>query len=318
MKNNWKKITGIVLAVFLVFFIAGKVSKGRSQYIFKEITPGYGSIYRVISATGTVQPQNRLEIKPQINGRIEEILVKEGQEVKKGETLAWMSSTERAALLDAAFSQGKEETAHWQDVYKPAPLIAPIDGKVIVRAVEPGQTVTSSDAVIVLSDRLIVKAQVDETDIGKVQLHQPAEISLDAYPRIKVKGSVDHVSYESTIVNNVTIYEVDVLAQEIPDVFRSGMSANVDISEEGRENVLTLPCEAVIEDKDGKFVLVRRKGASEILRQPVTLGISDDKYVEVISGVDPADKVIIKVQNTASLKNRKQTSNPFVPFGRRR
>ncbi|MBU1122153.1 MAG: efflux RND transporter periplasmic adaptor subunit [Candidatus Omnitrophota bacterium] len=319
MIKNWKKIIGIILAVFIIFFVIGKFKKDKSQYILKEIIPVYGNIYNFISTTGTVQPQNRLEIKPQINGRIEEILVKEGQKVKAGQILAWMSSTERAALLDSALSQGQEEVLSWQDVYKPTPLIAPIDGDVIVRAVEPGQTVTSSDAVIVLSDRLIVKAQVDETDIGKVKVGQAAVISLDAYPHIKVKGTIDHVSYESTIVNNVTIYEVDVVPSKIPDVFRSGMSANVDIVEEGKENVLVLPIEAVNEDEGGKFVVVKRNGEQRTVNQKVEIGISDNRNAEVISGVESGDKVIIKVKNY-SLSNGggRQTSSPFMPFGRER
>ncbi len=186
-------------------------------------------------------PQNRLEIKPPINGRIDEVKVLEGEKVTIGQTLALMSSTERAALLDAARAQGEESFNYWQQVYNSIPLIAPINGQVIVRAVEPGQTVTSSDTIIVLSDQLIVKAQVDETDIGKVKVDQSATISLDAYPEIKVKGKVNHISYESQVVNNVTIYEVDVIPERIPTVFRSGMSANIDIITTSKENALTIP-----------------------------------------------------------------------------
>ena len=138
----------------------------------KEVNPATGGIQTIITATATVQPQNRLEIKPPINGRIDKILVEEGEKVKIGQTLAWMSSTERAALLDAARARGPDEMKYWEDVYKPTPLIAPIDGDVIVSKDEPGQTVTSSDVVVVLSDQLIVQAHVDETDIGKIKVGQ--------------------------------------------------------------------------------------------------------------------------------------------------
>src|SRR5262249_40126931 len=149
-----------------------------------------------------IQPQNRLEIKPPIGGRIEKILVEEGHIVKTGDILAIMSSTDRAALLDAARMQGAEALKSWDDVYKATPLLAPIDGEVIVKSVNPGQTVTPTDDVVVLSDRLIVQAQVDETDIGKVKLGQAAAISLDAYPKIHVRGTVDHIYYESKVVSN--------------------------------------------------------------------------------------------------------------------
>jgi macrolide-specific efflux system membrane fusion protein len=179
---------GVIVIVILILVL--KPNKSSVEDI-QVIHPTYGSIQTVISTTGTVQPQNRLEIKPPINGRIEEILVQEGDRVSVGQTLALMSSSERAALLDAARTQSKETLDYWEEVYRPTPLIAPIKGVVIVRGVEPGQTVASTDAVIVLSDRLIVQAQVDETDIGKVKIGQAAVISLDAYPDTKVEARVD-------------------------------------------------------------------------------------------------------------------------------
>lgn len=140
-----------------------------------------GDLSVTISASGEVKPQNRLEIKPPMSGRIEQILVREGQKVSQGEVLVWMSSTERAALLDVARSQGPDAFAKWEEAYKPAPLIAPLAGTIIVRAVEPGQTVTASDPVVVLADRLIVQALVDETDLSLIRVGQRVDIRLDAY-----------------------------------------------------------------------------------------------------------------------------------------
>jgi ABC-type multidrug transport system fused ATPase/permease subunit len=88
-----------------------------------------------------VKPQNRLEIKPPINGKIEKIFVKEGDKVKTGELLATISSTERTALLDTALMQDSGTVKYWQGIYNTTPILAPIDGVVIVKAVEPGQTV---------------------------------------------------------------------------------------------------------------------------------------------------------------------------------
>jgi macrolide-specific efflux system membrane fusion protein len=320
MKNKkWKIYLGllIVLVISITLIIRIKQNKTPGE-VTREISPSYGNIQIFISTTGTVQPQNRLEIKPPISGRVEEILVKEGEKVEIGQTLAWMSSTERAALLDAARSQGKEVLKYWQEVYKPTPLIAPIDGEVIVRAVEPGQTVTSGDAVIVLSDRLIVKARVDETDIGRVRPGQPAVIGLDAYPRVKVKSKVDHISYESRIVNNVTIYEVDILPQRVPRVFRSGMSANVDIIEKSKEDILLIPREAVKQDEKEDFVLLSQGAGKKPVKRPVELGISDYKNVEVISGLQGNEKVIMKTQKYLPSKGKKEGKNPFMPFGGKR
>ncbi|MBU2541680.1 MAG: efflux RND transporter periplasmic adaptor subunit [Candidatus Omnitrophica bacterium] len=307
----------IILVISAILIIKVRQNKSSGE-VTGEISPSFGNIQNFISTTGVVEPQNRLEIKPPISGRIEEILFKEGEKVKVGQILAWMSSTERAALLDTARAQDEEILKYWQEVYKPTPLIAPIDGEVIVRAVEPGQTVTSSDAIIVLSDRLIVKAQVDETDIGKVKLGQEAVISLDAYPKIKVKAKVDHISYESKVVNNVTIYEVDILPEKVPEVFRSGMSASVDIIETGKEDILIIPLEAVNRDKDESFVLLRQDRSKRPVKQIVELGIFDETNIEVISGLTQKDKIIIKTEKYLPVQNANSKSNPFMPFGRKK
>ncbi|MDD5440307.1 MAG: efflux RND transporter periplasmic adaptor subunit, partial [Candidatus Omnitrophica bacterium] len=87
-------IGGILLAALALM----KMTQKPSQETMETVSPELGSIQTVITSTATVQPQNRLEIKPPINGRIEQILVKEGETVKVGQILVWMSSTERAAL----------------------------------------------------------------------------------------------------------------------------------------------------------------------------------------------------------------------------
>ncbi len=308
----------IVIVVAITFLIIKTKETKNSQVTIKEITPTIGNIQSIISSTGTVLPQNRLEIKPPINGRIDEVKVLEGEKVTIGQTLALMSSTERAALLDAARAQGEESFNYWQQVYNSIPLIAPINGQVIVRAVEPGQTVTSSDTIIVLSDQLIVKAQVDETDIGKVKVDQSATISLDAYPEIKVKGKVNHISYESQVVNNVTIYEVDVIPERIPTVFRSGMSANIDIITTSKENALTIPLEAVKHDENGSYVFISQGKDREPIERRIELGISDDKNVEVTSGLKADDKILIETYKYLPTQNNTSNKSPFLPFGRRR
>src|SRR6185436_13241208 len=101
-----------------------------------------------------------------------------GDWVKKGQILAWLSSSERAALLDAARARGPEEVKKWEELYKPTPMLAPIAGTLIARNFEPGQGVNASDGVLVLSDRLIVRANVDETDIAQLRVGQAARLTL--------------------------------------------------------------------------------------------------------------------------------------------
>jgi membrane fusion protein, macrolide-specific efflux system len=316
----WKKkfsIALIFIALIGIGVLALKFTKKKSSgETVMEIMPRRGSIQSVISTTGTVLPENRLEVKPPVNGRIEEILVKEGEKVKAGQTIAWMSSTERAALIDAARGKGEESYQYWQEAYKPIPLISPIEGEVIVATTQPGQTVTTSDAVIVLSDHLIVRAQVDETDIGKINQGQEATVALDAYPETKIRGTVKHIYYESQIINNVTIYQVDVVPDVIPEFFRSGMSATIDFKEKAKEGVILLPQEAVQKEGNDNWVLVKQAGAKEPIKRKVKLGISDNKNTEIISGLNEDDAVIVKTKKY-SLPQANGGTNPFLPARRR-
>lgn len=319
MRNKKLKITFMVLGLLLIvtFIIIRMKGGAKTDEITKEINPSIGSIQAFISTTGTVLPKNRLEVKPPIGGRAEKILVREGEKVKTGQIIAWMSSTERAALIDAARAKGEEAVKYWEQIYKPISLVSPIDGEVIVAKTQPGQTITSSDAVVVLSDHLIARAQVDETDIGKIKLAQEAIITLDAYPDTKIKGKVEHIYYESKTVNNVTIYEVDVIPNEVLPFFRSGMNAEINFIEKSSANTLLLPIEAVHQEKEKNYVLIKENANSEPLKRDVEVGISDDKNVEIISGITAQDKVMVKTKKYVIPKSE-LGKNPFMPFGQRR
>ena len=311
-KKRWPLYL-VIFVITIAAVIFTKVIHKPSAPATQEISPVLGSIQTVITSTATVQPQNRLEIKPPIAGRIEQILIQEGEMVKTGQVLALMSSTERAALLDAAKNHGPDEIKYWEDVYKPTPILSPVDGEVIVSKDYAGQTVVPTDDIVVLSDHLIVQAQVDETDIGKIKLDQRANLSLDAYPQIKIRGKVNHIYYESLIVNNVTIYQVDILPDKIPDVFRSGMSATVNIVEKAKDDVLTLPLGAVKKTKEGSSVLISQGAGKKPEEKMIETGISDDKNIEIVSGLTANDKVLMVVQKYKSNAS-KVAVNPLSPM----
>lgn len=85
-----------------------------SQTMYKRYRVHSGDLVQSVQATGNVQPLNRLELRPPVAGRVEQVLVQEGDYVKRGQTLAWISSSERAALLDAARAQGEAELKKWE------------------------------------------------------------------------------------------------------------------------------------------------------------------------------------------------------------
>lgn len=306
----------VVLVTSGVAYLKIKKGETAAEEVVR-VRPEYGRIRQTVTTTGTVKPQNRLEIKPSVGGRVDKIFFEEGDQVRAGDILALLSSTERSSLLDAAKLKDKESLSYWEEVYKPIPLVSPIDGEVIVRNFEPGQSVTTADPVLVLSDRLIVVAQVDETDIGYVKKGQPAALTLDAYPDIEVSGKVSHISFESLLVNNVTIYEVNIVPDEIPEVFRSGMTANVTIVRDEKERALLLPNRVIQTGKGGKpFVMIEGpKGSKE--RAEITTGISDDENTEIVSGITEKDTVLWAKESKQKMNKRKGGTNPFMPERRR-
>ncbi len=314
------KIAAVILALIAGFFIfkSCRMDGEASKPSFRRVAVTRQDLSVTKTATGEVTPQNRVEIKPPIAGRIEEVLVREGEAVVQGQTLAWMSSSERAALLDAARSQGEEALARWQAAYKPAPLVSPLNGTLIVRAVEPGQTVTTADPVVVVADRLIVKAQVDETDIASIAVGQQASIGLDAFPKERIPSHVDHIAYEAKTVNNVTIYEVDVLPEQVPDFMRSGMTATVSFTVSSKPDTLALPAEAVRQSPSGARVfLPSNKPWKKPVFAEVTTGITDGKWIEIVSGIKEGDIVLTPSVSGSGPHKDKRSNSPFSPFGSR-
>jgi macrolide-specific efflux system membrane fusion protein len=285
-------------------------SGGNDAPSYREVTAVRSDLEVTVLSTGVVQPRNRLEIKPPIPGRVEQVLVEEGQWLKKGTVLAWMSSIERAALLDAARARGAEEVKRWEELYRATPVLAPIDGTLILRNVEPGQSFTSTDAVFVMSDRLIVVAQVDETDIAQVRLKQPARLELDAYPGQAFDGRVDQIAYDAKTVNNVTTYAVDVLPLKVPAYMRSGMTANVVFRVETRPAVLLVPNEA-LRVRDGRaYVLVPGRDREKPDEREIRLGLTDGKRTEVLDGVQEGETLL-----AAKFKVSKGNGAQISPFG---
>ncbi|MBK8575364.1 MAG: efflux RND transporter periplasmic adaptor subunit [Elusimicrobia bacterium] len=280
----------------------------------REVRVTRGNIELSVLTTGDVRPRNRLEIKPPIPGRAEEILVREGDTVRKGQILAWMSSTDRAALLDAARAKGDAELARWEELYKPTPLVAPLNGSIIARNVEPGQTVSGSDAVLIISDRLVLKAQVDETDMAQVRLGQSVGIVLDAFAQENISGVVEHIAFEAKTVNNVTIYEVDVLPSRVPLFMRSGMTANLTFHVEEKQNVLLLP-PAAVKTEGGASVVTVPGPKGKSLTVAVQTGLSNGKQVEIVSGVAEGDAVLISDGLPAPAAKAK--TSPLSPVMRR-
>lgn len=310
-------LAGIVLMTLALYAWRRQQQKGADGTEARQtVQATLGNIEDTVEATGDILPLNRIEIKPPIAGRIEKLLVNEGDRVPAGAILGWMSSTDRAAILDAARAKGPEELRHWQDAYKPTPILAPLSGTVILRNVVVGQTVEVATVLYAMSDKLIVLANVDETDIGRVRIEMPAVITLDAYPNSPIQGRVFQIRSEGKNVSNVITYGVKIEPSNVPPFFRSQMTANISLAASKKEHVVLLPSAAIRPTTTGeKQVLIPGPNGKPVPRL-VKTGLEKGDNVEIVEGVQAGDTVLMIGKRYTP--QRAASTSPLIMGGPRR
>ena len=180
-----------------------------------------------------------------------------------------------------------------------------MDGIVLSRDVEVGDAVSSilvlgsqATKLMTLGDvsEVYVLGKVDEADIGKVYLGQPARIVVESFKDKKFTGKVTKISPLGVEKDNVTTFEVRASIHNPGGELRANMSANAEIILEERKNVLLVPESAVIYDRQRKtFLEVPDAAALKGRRQiAATLGISNGIKTELVSGAREGDKVILQ------------------------
>ena len=144
---------------------------------------------------------------------------------------------------------------------------APMDGVIIERPVELGETVTGSGSfnagtvIATVADlgTMLVKAGINEVDIGKIHLDQPARITLDAFPRVLFTGVISRIAPAARLDNQVKVFDVEIILNELGRELRTGMTANLEIRGETRQQVLAIPIESVFVRGEEEMVYVKRE-----------------------------------------------------------
>ncbi len=184
-------------------------------------------------------------------------------------------------------------------------IVSPIDGIVLSRDVEMGDAVSSilvlgSSATLVMTlgdtSEVYVKGKVDESDIGKVYLGQPARIKVESFKDKTFNGKVTKISPMGVEKDNVTTFEVRVSIQNPGGELKAEMTANAEIILEEHKNVLQIPEGAIIYDKDKKAsveIPIRRPKTGR-RKVAVNIGISNGAKTEVLSGLKEGDQVVLQ------------------------
>ena len=179
-------------------------------------------------------------------------------------------------------------------------LVAPIDGVVSVVNYKKGDfAVGESTAItIVNTDRLQIKVSVAEVDLPKVKLGNTAQVTLDALSGKTYEAKVIAISPVGTVTAGVVNYSVTLEVTKPDSSIRPGMTANLNIVVEQRENTLLVPVRAVQTQGTRKIVKVQKD--QTVIPQVVTVGLSNDTFAEITDGLQEGDVVLIGTTTTTS------------------
>ena len=212
---------------------------------------------------------------------------------------AKIAQSQAQVAQDAASLKQFEEQLNYTDI------TSPIDGIVLSRDVEMGDAVSSilvlgSGATLVMTlgdtSQVYVKGKVDESDIGRVYLGQPARIKVESFKDKTFNGVVTKISPMGVEKDNVTTFEVRVSIDNPGGELKAEMTANAEIILDEHKSVLQIPEGAIIYDKDRKasVEVPDPKGKEGKRKVALNIGISNGAKTEVLSGLKENDQVVLQ------------------------
>ena len=220
----------------------------------------------------------------------------------KAQELELQSRRQDIALSSAQLDQAKISLNLAQLQLSYTNIYSPLDAVVSTRPVQIGNIISSGisnvgggTTVMTLSDlsHIFCYAAVDESDIGFVQLGQPAEITADSYPRKQFEGKVVRIATTGVNVQNVVTFQVRIeITSENKSLLKPQMTTNVTIVVADKPDVLQVPANAIIRKRGGDFVRVRTAAAPDGEERKVEIGISDGRNTEVTDGLKEGEEVI--------------------------
>ena len=209
------------------------------------------------------------------------------------------------AKCEAQVAQARASLENAQEDLRNSTIVSPIDGLVLSRDVNIGDAVSSilvlgSQATLIMTlgdvSEVYVQGKVDEADIGKVFLSQPARIVVESFKDKKFTGKVTKISPLGKEKDNVTTFEVRVSISNPGGELKANMSANAEILLEEKKNVLMIPEAALIYDKERKpsVEIPDAKAENGKKKLSVKLGISNGVKTEILEGLNEKQQVVLQ------------------------
>ena len=289
----------------------------RNPGALTDTSMGTASIGTASSASsGTFAYGESKQVVAKTSGELTSLTVKEGDRVMEDQVMGGFDETDMETQIENAAIQVQNAELtlkNAQDRLEDYSITSTIDGTVIEKNYDVGDTLDTSNAsttgiaypaAIYDMSALTFDISVNELDINKIQVGQKVEITADAVEGETFTGVVDKVNINGTTTNGSTNYPVTVLVDGTPEELKPGMNVSAKIIVEDAGSVLCVPVEAVSRGADGtSLVKVAGEGAldengnlvdsSKLEDRVVTLGRSDDTYIEILSGLEDGETVYI-------------------------
>lgn len=338
----------IILIILILVALLGFNFFGRKkQEPFQFVLVQRQDVRSTVSSSGRLTGKNTANLKFKSSGKLSFINVRAGEKVIPGQVIAGLDTQDLSIALqqaqntlrdkqaiaekaeddvkdhskDESFAQKVTRTTAQaardsafdavkaaQRVFQDAVIVSPIKG-IITQAIQvKGQTVTSTDLIaqVIDTSSIYFDSEVDEADIASLSLGQKAEIVLDAYPNRIFKGVIDQIQPQTKTTSSgatVILIRIKLIDDEV--TFVDGLSGQASIVIAESLNTLTIPQEAL---RDDDTVLIQENGSLKLKK--VTSGIKSDTDVEIKSGLNMGEKILLNPSSSKAMMNQNR-GNPF-------
>ena len=202
---------------------------------------------------------------------------------------------EEINLARAQIRQAEANVMQIQQKINKTVLIAPVSGVITNIEKEVGETAQANSVIVSMISigNFQIEANISETEIAKINLADKAEMTLDALePDEKFAGQIIKINPAETVVSGVIYYQITSIFDAEDERIKSGMTVNLDIETDKKENVLYLPYYVVKESDGRKYVLVLKNGKSE--ERTIKTGLEGENTIEIIEGLEEGERVIME------------------------
>ena len=286
----------------------GMLKKGMDGRVELDIDSG------IIARDGIFAEVDEVILYPSVNSKVDKIYVDNGEYVTKDTPLMKLDNTSLINQIETQKQAIKNIELKIEQLKRELDNIivkSPDTGIINDLYVALNQNVSTSTKIAQLvSNDLVAKIEVDELDIGKVEIGQEAKLLITALSDQEITGEVVYIANNGLVKDGITTYEV-YIGLERSEKIRPGMTVDVSILLAKAENTLMVQSTSIIEVKDGHAVRVLE--GEQIKVKKVEVGISNDTLTQIISGIDLSDVIITSLTVPTSSTSSSSGGSSLLP-----